>query len=121
MLCVGAVLELDRFLFKHVGLYIGQGFVLQNHFERGEEVVPYNSFHGGSAVKLRSGAVDNPQTVLQRVQTILASPARYDLLRNNCEHTAYRALDGNPRSPQLALYGLVIVVGGLLVATARAQ
>ena len=43
MLGVGAILELDKFLFKHVGLYLGQGLVLQNHFERGEEVAPYAS------------------------------------------------------------------------------
>lgn len=117
----GAILEIQKTLYKHVAVYLGNGMVLQNHHNRGEEVVPLYVFSQGSSIAVRPDVVDDPSLLLQRAQWIASNPKPYNLFSNNCEHTVYRAVSGKSWSPQLAMFGALFILGAAGLAIARAK
>ncbi len=92
--------------FEHVGVYLGWNLVFQNTPKAGEHFVSLADFTQGHPYRVRRTGV--PQHLLNwRTQLRLQQPRRYNLLLNNCEHTASALTDGESWSPQL-FAGLVI-------------
>lgn len=106
-------------LFSHVGVVAGSNTVFQNTPEKGEHLARVDEFSpGGAPVSVhRTGA--NPFAVMTRIQAALAAPKRYDLARRNCEHSAYEAVEGRPRSPQLAFWLVLAAIAGVVAWLVR--
>ncbi len=107
---IGAKLEVNCGLYRHVSLYIGNGYVLHNNRARGEEVVPLHILSEGKEISVASGGAADIASFLHRVRQVLANPKAYNLILNNCEHTASRVRDGIASSPQLFSYGLLVLL-----------
>ncbi len=107
---IGAKLEVNCGLYRHVSSYIGNGYVLHNSRERGEELVPLHIFSEGKKISVASSGVVDMAAFLHRVRQVLANPQAYNLIFNNCEDTASRVRDGVASSPQLFSYGLLVLL-----------
>ena len=122
MYFLGTVLSIQKLFYKHVGVYIGRGFVLHNHSQRGEEIVTVTQFADGNAISVEEVGVADQVAFLQRVRNVCATPQQYDFLSHNCDHTVSKVRTGVASSSQLAEWGFVavLVVGSaLLVKAAR--
>lgn len=110
----GDILSRPKGPVTHVGVLLDGGLVLHNTPRRGEHVSTLAEFSRGHPVSVQRLDDSARLRLLARAR---ARDADYHLLRNNCEHTCYRALDGEPRSPQLLSYslGLVGAVAGTLL------
>jgi hypothetical protein len=105
-------------IVKHVGVLVGPNTVLQNTPEKGEHLTTVTEFAAGAPVTvLPTGA--QPSDVMVRARQILARAKAYNPLARNCEHTAIEAVRGVAKSPQLILYGLLIITGVLLLIFLR--
>ena len=106
-------------IVNHFGVAVAPNLVLQNTPLKGEHLATLQEFSVRKPVTVhRSGA--NPSHVIARARTVLASPKRYDVFQNNCEHTATKIVQGVAKSPQLAALASIALVGGvLLLATKR--
>ena len=92
---VGDVLTRPKALgiVTHRGVVVAPNLVLQNTPQKGEHLASIQEFSDGKPVRLhRTDA--NPSIVTARAQTILASPQKYNLFKNNCEHTATKVIHG---------------------------
>jgi hypothetical protein len=107
---------------RHVGIYAaGRGFV-HNDKACCVALVDEATFTGGRKMRILSRVVGGwfeQEQVVQRALSLIGQP--YDLLKFNCEHLAYYAQTGVPRSPQLAT-GFAVLLGiFFLVALGRSQ
>jgi hypothetical protein len=98
----------------HVGVAIAPNLILQNTPEKGEHLTTVQEFCAGKPVMLHRTGV-NPSIVAARAQAVLASPQKYDLFQNNCEHTATKIIQGMGQSSQLAVFVTIALVGGVLL------
>ena len=99
----------------HVGIVLDDGRVLHNTPSRGEHVSTLAAFSRGQPLRVERLDDSERQLLLARTRS---SGQRYNLLRNNCEHTYYRNRDGEPRSPQVLTWTLGVagaVAGTLLL------
>lgn len=87
-------------IVEHCGVSLGNGYVLHNSPERGEEVVPVTVFAAGQPVRVQATG-QPPLAVLSRAQQVLANPRSWHGTDRNCEHTATEVVYGKPSSPQL--------------------
>ena len=117
----GTILEKQLFIFRHVGVCLGNGYVLQNTPFKGEEVVSESDFIYGAKFKVRDPGRIDVSSFLSRVSEIELNPRSYNLISNNCEHTIYRALYGSARSPQLMAFSTVALCLAAVMITRRAR
>jgi len=111
---------------EHLGVYVGpRGLygedVLHNDKSSCVRLACFADFSQGRLVRILH-RVTNPferEIVARRGLQIVGMP--YDLIRFNCEHAAYYALTGQPRSPQLdgfaiglAFIATVFFIGSLI-------
>ncbi len=113
---IGDVLSRPKALgiVTHLGVVVAPGLVIQNRPGKGEHLATLKEFAGGKPVTVHRTAA-NPAEVTARAQAVLANPQGYDPIKNNCEHTVTRIIQGIARSPQLALIVTVVIVGGLVL------
>lgn len=104
-------------LMEHVGVFLGAGLVAENSPERGEHLSTLAEFAEGKPIRVHSGN-GNTLEVLRRAKKVLDNPEPYDVLRNNCEHTASKIVQGYAKSPQL-MAALVILFVFMLFILAR--
>ena len=98
----------------HQGIALGDDRVLHNTPLRGEHVASMEEFGRGKRVRPRRLGETQRARALQHAEHATAGDTRrYNLFRNNCEHTVTRATTGKPKSRQL-----VAVAAGLVVAAA---
>ena len=107
---------------RHVGIYAaGRGFV-HNDPACCVRLTDETTFTGGRKMRLIGRVTGGPfqqEQVVQRALSLIGQP--YNLLKFNCEHLAYYAQTGVPRSPQLVT-GLAALLGIVfLVAVGRSQ
>jgi len=105
MLLIGSELSVPRSFYRHKGAYLGEGRILHNHSERGEEVVTLDQFADGGAITITQYGVEDVAAFFARVAETLASPGRYDFILNNCDHTVNRLRTGIAKSPQVLVWG----------------
>jgi len=105
-------------VLTHVGVAVAPNLVVQNTPEKGEHLTTLQEFSAGKMIAVhRTGA--NPSIVVARAQETLANPQKYHPIQNNCEHTATKIIQGIARSPQLAVFGIIALVGVLAIALSR--
>jgi hypothetical protein len=102
---------------RHLGIYAaGRGFV-HNDPTCCVRLVDEATFTGGRKMRLLArvagGPLEQEQAVL-RALSLIGQP--YNLLKFNCEHLAYYAQTGVPRSPQLAA-GFVVALAIVFLIT----
>lgn len=115
MLPIGSELSVPRSFYLHKGAYLGDGRVLHNHSERGEEVVTLDQFADGGAITVTRYGVEDVAAFFARAAETLANPGRYEFIRNNCDHTVNRLRTGIAKSPQVLVWGCATLA---LAATA---
>lgn len=93
---------------SHVGVWLGGGRVFHNAPARGEHVSSVEEFAQGETVTVKATNAD-AASVSVRVHSRLSAPQPYDVLSNNCEHTANHVVTGKAFSPQLVA-GVVVLV-----------
>ena len=110
----GDVVRRPKGPVTHVGIVLDNGMVLHNSPSRGEHVSTLAEFSRGRPVSVERLGTSERLRLLARAGS---QGQRYDLLRNNCEHTYYRSREGRPRSPQLLSWtlGLAGAVAGTVV------
>jgi len=127
MFNVGDMIEVDRFVYRHVGRYVGpQTFdgrdVVHNDKNGGVVLSTLAEFSGGKPVKLRQAAPVNcfqRQEIANRALSLLGQ--KFDLLTFNCEHAATWAENGEAQSPQLQGALLLLGIFGLLALLSNSK
>ena len=105
MVPIGSELSVPRSFYMHKGAYLGDGSVLHNHPERGEEVVTLDQFADGGEITVTQYGVEDVAAFFARAAETLANPGSYDFIRNNCDHTVTRLRTGIAKSPQVVAWG----------------
>lgn len=115
---VGDLLRRPKVAFaRHVGVWAGAGAVFHNAPGKGECIEPLASFATGHSVEIERTGVP-PQVVWTRIRDRMARPRPYDLVANNCEHSANAVVTGRVSSPQLQAFVLLsLFVGVILLAS----
>ena len=105
----------------HQGIALGDDHVLHNTPRRGEHVSTMEDFRRGKTVRARRLGETQRARALHHAEHAAQGehPQRYNLFRNNCEHTVTRATTGNATSPQLLAVAAGLVVGGVVLAVTR--
>lgn len=98
----------------HQGIALDDDHVLHNTPLRGEHISSMKDFRRGKTVRARRLGETQRQRALHHAKGAAKGDARrYNLFRNNCEHTVTRVTTGKARSSQL-----VAVTAGLFVGAA---
>lgn len=110
-LSIGDQLFRRKGMVMHVGIYIGNQLILHNTPNKGEHSVDFDTFANGKTVYARPTNM-LPCQVAARAQQLLASPAKYQLFKRNCEHTASAITKDLPQSAQLQEIETWALIGG---------
>ena len=101
----------------HQGIALGDDRVLHNTPLRGEHVSSMEEFGRGRRVRPRRLGETQRARALRHASA--GDTRRYNLFRNNCEHTVTRATTGKPRSRQLVAVAAGLVVGAAVLVAIR--
>lgn len=115
----GDILRRDDGIYFHYGVAWYNGQVLHNTIKRGEHLVSLETFIQDKPLEVIRTHPSKRNTVLQNASGVLGNPQSYDLIFNNCEQTATRISQGQPRSRQLLTACLLIGVFVLGIAAGR--
>lgn len=107
---IGSKLGVNELFYKHVGAYCGEGMVFHNHWKNGAEIIPLQQFSNGKKVHMLDQGVQDIGEFWHRVRQLLAHRKSYNLVTNNCEHSASYVRDGVATSPQLIFFGAVSLI-----------
>lgn len=104
----------------HQGIALGDDRVLHNTPRRGEHISSMEDFRRGKRVRARRLDETQRARALHHAQAATQGGARrYNVFRNNCEHTVTRATTGKARSSQLVAVGAGVVIGTVLLVAVR--
>ena len=104
----------------HQGIALGDDRVLHNTPLHGEHVSSMKEFGRGKRVRPRRlGETQRARALRHAKHAGAGATRRYNLFRNNCEHTVTRATTGNAKSPQLMAAAAGLVAGALTLAAIR--
>ena len=104
----------------HQGIALGDDRVLHNTPRRGEHVSSMEDFRRGKAVRARRlGETQRARALHHAQRAAQGGSQRYNLLRNNCEHTVTRATTGKASSRQLVAVAAGLVVGAAVLVAIR--
>ena len=104
----------------HQGIALGDDRVLHNTPRRGEHVSSMDEFGRGKRVRPRRLGETERARALRHAQYATAGDTRrYNLFRNNCEHTVTRATTGKSSSRQLVAVAAGLVVGAAALVAIR--
>ncbi len=95
----GALVYRRKGPVMHVGISLGDGRVLHNTPRRGEHISTLEEFACGKPIRI-SPVSTEAEARLEHLD-MEAFERSYNLITNNCEHTASRAARGQASSPQL--------------------
>ena len=104
----------------HQGIALGDDRILHNTPRRGEHVSSMDDFRRGRKVRARRLGETQRARALRHAQDAANGGARrYNVFRNNCEHTVTRATTGKARSSQLVTVAAGVVVGAMVLVAVR--
>jgi hypothetical protein len=89
---------------RHVGVYAEGRGIVHNSKAGSVQLTDVATFSGGAPIRAIwrvAGTPFDQEAAVDRAMSLNGKP--YNLLNFNCEHVAYYALTGKPRSPQLGL------------------
>ena len=110
----GDILKRDKGLHEHVGVAWFDGRVLHNSPRRGEHLSSLDEFAAGRVIRVQPTPARYRDRVRANGGAVLQAPRDYNLLRNNCEHTAHYVVHGRSKSPQLLAWTAVALFGALV-------
>jgi hypothetical protein len=106
----GTELIVDRFAYRHHGIYLGDGLVIhyagRTSYPHGLiETIALRDFVGRRRVRVGRTPVESLQgeDIVRRARSRLGE-RRYDIFRNNCEHFCNWCQVGESRSRQVDLF-----------------
>ena len=106
----GTELIVDRFAYRHHGIYLGDGLVIhyagRTSYPHGLiETIALRDFVGRRRVRVGRTPVESLQgeDIVRRARSRLGE-RRYDIFRNNCEHFCSWCQVGESRSKQIDLF-----------------
>jgi hypothetical protein len=106
-------------LGTHVGVLQSNGTVFHTTHDRGPHIVSLPEFAAGKAVTVNRVIPSSEHYAVQvRILLELMNPSPYHLFENNCEIVANRVAGKPAVSPQVLLWLLAGLLGGLALATA---
>lgn len=114
----GHLVSAPKWIFTHVGLSLGDGFVFHNNPERGEHVSSLADFGKGKPISL-AGQLEpfDFHKAVQNLASVMKAPKAYHPTDNNCEQSLNRLLGRPAISPQLQFWALIsALLAGLGVA-----
>ncbi len=104
----------------HQGIALGDDRVLHNTPRRGEHISTMEDFRRGKTVRARRLGETQRARALRHAQDAAQGGARrYNVFRNNCEHTVTRATTGAATSRQLLAVGAGLIVGAAVLVAVR--
>ncbi len=104
----------------HQGIALRGDRVLHNTPRRGEHISSMQDFRRGKTVRARRlGETQRARALHHAEHSAHGYARRYNLFRNNCEHTVTRATTGNAMSSQLLAVAAGLVIGGVVLAATR--
>lgn len=104
----------------HQGIALGEDRVLHNTPLRGEHVSSIEDFGRGKTVLTRRlNETQRTRALNHAAKAAQGDARRYNLFRNNCEHTVTRATTGQATSRQLLAVGAGLVVGAAALVAIR--
>ena len=116
----GDVVLRRKGLVMHQGIALDDDRVLHNTPLRGEHISSMEDFGRGKTVRTRRlGETQCARALHHATQAAQGDARRYNLFRNNCEHTVTRATTGEATSRQLLAVGAGLVVGAAVLVAAR--
>jgi hypothetical protein len=113
----GDIVSRRKGVVMHKGLVLADGRVLHNSPFTGETKVSMTEFAAGQRVYVEHQETHTRKRALSRAE--VSEPRRYDLLRNNCEHTVHRLTSGRAESPQLQSWLVGLGFAGAAFALTR--
>lgn len=101
-------------LGKHEGVLLSNGMVVHISAERGVQVCSYDTFRANRIVTVEMEVPRQFHDIaMMQVQALLHENAPYDLIANNCEIFARKAVLERPLSPQVAFWTLTGIFLGI--------
>lgn len=97
---------------------LGAQTVVHNTKGKGVQRTTLEEFSGSQPIEVRQTprSYGDGNTILLRAKSQIGKP--YDLFSANCEHFVNWAIEGTPRSEQLAFVVVAsLVIGGVILAT----
>ena len=110
----GDLLYCRNGIVEHVGVYFGNGNVLNNQASSGVTITSIEQFAGGKEIKVISTNSANQPLLAKRLSEIFESDTKYHLITNNCEHLANFIVNGQKFSPQIQATVIGTIIGGVL-------
>ena len=104
----------------HQGIALGDDRVLHNTPRHGEHISSMEDFRRGKTVRARRLGEKQRARALRHAQDAAkGGTRRYNVFRNNCEHTVTRATTGKARSSQLVAIGAGVAIGAVVLVAIR--
>lgn len=104
----------------HQGIALGDDRVLHNTPRRGEHISSMEDFRRGKTVRARRlDQTQRARALRHAGHAAEGNARRYNLFRNNCEHTVTRATTGEATSRQLLAVGAGLLVGAAVLVAVR--
>ncbi len=99
---IGAHLITKRDLYKHHGLYMGSGLVIEYSRANGVQIVNIEEFRENCSVEefIHDDAIFDGDTIIKRALSRIGEN-KYNLIFNNCEHFCNWAITGVAQSSQV--------------------
>jgi beta-xylosidase len=101
-------------MIEHFGVMVAENLIYHNTRVAGEHLSDRASFAQGAPVRICRFNARARRDTLRRAHLELQRRRPYNLLVNNCEHTASRVVRGQPCSHQLRRAALIVAAIGLL-------
>lgn len=116
---LGDVLERDKGVIKHVGIYMGGGVVLHASPDHGVAVTSLADFAKGQSVRLNRRTHLSPYILYLRARAAIARQERYDVVTNNCLDLTNEIVTGKRENAVLTVLLFALAIGGIAYALSR--
>jgi len=113
----GDIVSRRKGFVMHRGVVMADGRILHNTPFRGEHICSESEFRDGKRLRVKRQTLENRRRALRAADN--HEPRGYNLLTNNCEHTATRTVHGEADSPQLKSWAAGVVIGAVAFAVTR--
>lgn len=115
----GDVLERNKGLVKHVGIYMGDGLVLHASPEYGVAITSLTDFAKGEEVRLNRRTNLSLYVLYPRARAAIARREQYDAVTNNCVDLVNEVVTGKRESAVVVMAIATLIIGGLALAMSR--